>query len=109
MADEYGLELSRESWRDAVDGRGESHEIKAAMHEHANGQPGNFKIYRQYHEKLQAQGGDYVFASYRIRGKGVQILAHGRRHASRLPQVRWHGGGDHRDTQQAKIPISAVL
>jgi len=109
MADHYDVELARASWKDADAPDGTPVEIKAAMHEHADGQPGNFKIYREYHERLQSEGGVYLFAAYRIRGRGVEVLAHGRRRASRLPTVRWHGGGDHRGTQQAKIPISDVL
>ncbi|WP_232688373.1 hypothetical protein [Halobacterium zhouii] len=80
-----------------------------AVHGCADGQPGTFKIYRQYHEKLQREGGYYVFAVYWIRGRGVQVLTHGRHQASRLPTVRGHGGGDHLGPQRAKIPISAVL
>jgi hypothetical protein len=109
MAEKYGLELERESWRDAVDSDGRPVEIKAAMRETADGQPGSFKIYRQYHEKLRSHGGHYVLAVYRRRGTGVQVLATERRHASRLPLTTWHGGGDHRDTQQGKVPVSVVL
>lgn len=109
MAEKYRLELSRESWRDAIDADGRPVEIKSAMREHADGQPGNFKIYRQYHQKLRARGGYYVLAAYRRRGRGVQVLATEKRHASRLPLLTWHGGGDHRDTQQAKVPVSVVL
>jgi len=105
MADHYDVELARASWKDANAPDGTPVEIKAAMHEHADGQPGNFKIYREYHEKLQSEGGVYLFAAYRVRGRGVEVLAHGRRRASRLPTVRWHGGGKHRGTQQAKIAI----
>ncbi|MFC3478735.1 hypothetical protein [Halobacterium litoreum] len=109
MASEYGLDLARASWKDADGPDGEPHEIKAAMHEHADGQPGTFKLYREYHEKLQREDGYYVFAAYRIRGRGVEVLAHDRRHASRLPTLRWHGGGDHRGTEQAKVAISDVV
>jgi len=109
MAEEYNLDLARASWKDADGLGGEPHEIKAAMHEHADGQPGTFKLYREYHEQLQREGGYYVFAAYRIRGRGVEVLAHDRRPASRLPTLRWHGGGEHRDTQQAKVSISEVL
>jgi len=109
MSEQYNLDLARASWKDADASDGTPHEIKAAMHKHADGQPGTFKIYREYHEKLQRQGGYYVFASYRRRGTGVQVLGHGRRHASRLPSIRWHGGGAHRGTQQAKIAIADVL
>jgi hypothetical protein len=109
MAETYNLDLARASWKDADGPRGEPHEIKAAMHEHADGQPGTFKLYREFHEKLQREGGYYVFAAYRIRGRGVEVLRHDRRNASRLPTLRWHGGGEHRDTQQAKVAISDVL
>jgi len=109
MAEQYDLTLARASWKDANAPSGTPVEIKAAMHEHADGQPGTFKLYRQYHEKLQREGGVYVFAAYRIRGRGVEILAHERRRASRLPTLRWHGGGKHRGTEQAKVPIRTVL
>jgi len=109
MADHYDVELARASWKDADAPDGTPVEIKAAMHEHADGQPGTFKIYREYHEKLQQQGGVYLFASYRVRGRGVQVLAHDRRRASNLPTVRWHGGGDHRGTEQAKVSITDIL
>jgi len=109
MADVHDLSLARASWKDANAFDGTPVEIKAAMHEHADGQPGTFKIYRKYHEQLQREGGVYVFAAYRIRGRGVQVLSHGRRRASKLPTVRWHGGGDHRGTEQAKLAIADVL
>jgi hypothetical protein len=109
MAETCDLELARASWKDAHAPGGTPVEIKAAMHEHADGQPGTFKLYRQYHERLQQEGGVYVFAAYRIRGRGVEVLTHDRRRASRLPTLRWHGGGEHRDTQQAKLAISDVL
>jgi len=109
MADHYDVELARASWKDANAPDGTPVEIKAAMHEHADGQPGNFKIYREYHEKLQSEGGVYLFAAYRIRGRGVEVLAHNQRRASQLPTVRWHGGGGHRGTEQAKITIDNVV
>ncbi|ELZ19370.1 hypothetical protein C477_08528 [Haloterrigena salina JCM 13891] len=48
----------------------------------------------------------YGFAVYRKRGRGTQILKTTAVAASRLPTLGWHGGGDHRDTKQAKISIS---
>ncbi|MDS0478582.1 hypothetical protein [Natrinema sp. 1APR25-10V2] len=74
MAEKRRFELERASWHDARFGNGTPVEIKNTMHEHADGQPGNWKAYREYHEKL-----------------------------------RWHGGGDHRGTQQAKISIDAIF
>lgn len=108
MAEKYRLELARESWKDA-EKDGTPWELKATKRTHADGQPGNFKIYRAYHEKLQAAGGRYGFAVYRIRGRGCQVLATTTIPASRLPQVRWHGGGDHRGTKQAKIAINDIF
>jgi hypothetical protein len=109
MADEYNLSLARASWKDANAPGGTPVEIKSAMHEHADGQPGTFKLYRAYHEKLRENGGIYVFTAYRVRGRGIEILASDRRRASSLPTLRWHGGGDHRGTQQAKVAIADVL
>jgi hypothetical protein len=108
-AEEFRLELDRGSWHDARRPDGTPVEIKSTMREHADGQPGNFKLYRQYHERLRSAGGEYLFGVYRIRGRGVQVLAWERRPAARLPTVRWHGGGDHRDTQQAKVAIGDVF
>lgn len=108
LAEKYGLELARESWKDA-EKAGTPWELKATKRTHADGQPGNFKIYRKYHEQLQAESGRYGFAVYRIRGKGAQILDTTTLPASRLPKVRWHGGGDHRDTKQAKVSIGDIF
>ena len=109
LAEKYRLELERGSWKDAIDDSGTPWELKATKRTHADGQPGNFKIYRKYHRKLVDAGGRYGFAVYRIRGRGCQVLATTTRPASRLPAVTWHGGGDHRDTQQAKIPVGALF
>ena len=110
MADKYGLELARSPWKDAHRGRRpEPWELKATAHQHADGRPGNFKIYQKYHEKLQENDGMYGFAVYRKRGTGCQVLKTTTRAASRLPAVTWHGGGEHRDTRQAKLAIEDVF
>jgi len=108
-ADRYNLELDRCSWHDAKRPDGMPVEIKAAMHRHADGQPGTFKLYDQYHERLREANGWYVFAPYRVRGRGVEVLRWEMRHSSRLPRLDWHGGGDHRDARQAKLTIDAVI
>jgi hypothetical protein len=108
-AEKFRLDLERCSWHDAVRSDGAPVEIKSAMLEHADGQPGNFKIYQQYHSKLRENGGYYVFAPYRVRGRGISVVSWEMRHASRLPRLSWHGGGDHRDTQQAKLPIGEIF
>ncbi len=108
-AERYRLELERCSWHDALRPDGTPVEIKAAKRTHADGQPGNFKIYDRYHEQLREASGWYVFAPYRVRGRGVEVLAWEMRHSSRLPRLEWHGGGDHRDARQAKLQISALF
>lgn len=96
------------SWYDGVKG-GTPWEFKATAYQHADGQPGNFKVYKQYHAKLRRAGGMYGFAVYRRRGTGTQILKTKAVAASSVGPLRWHGGGDHRDTKQAKISIGDVF
>ncbi|WP_324664181.1 hypothetical protein [Haloarcula sediminis] len=108
-ADRYGFDLERASWHDARRDDGTPVEIKSAMIQHADGQPGNFKVYDQYHDELRDAGGYYVFGAYRVRGRGVQVLKWEMRHSSRLPRLEWHGGGSHRDAQQAKIGIDEIF
>lgn len=108
LAEKYHVELERSSWHDGRK-EGTPWEFKSTAYEHADGTPGNFKIYRKYHEKLQAAGGRYAFAVYRIRGRGAQVVRATSIPASRIPTVSWHGGGDHRDTQQAKLAIDDVF
>jgi len=108
-AERYDLDLDRCSWHDAKRPDGTPVEIKAAMHRHADGHPGTFKLYDQYHEKLRAANGWYVFAPYRVRGRGIQVLDWEIRHSSRLPNLYWQGGGKHRDAQQAKIKIKRMF
>ena len=105
----YRLDLDRASWHDARRDDGTPVEIKSAMIEHADGQPGNFKIYDQYHDRLREADGYYVFGAYRRRGRGVQVLRWEMRHSSRLPRLDWHGGGDHRDARQAKVGIDEIF
>lgn len=35
----------------------DAHEIKSMMYEHVDGQPGNWKVYQEYHEKLRRYDG----------------------------------------------------
>jgi hypothetical protein len=109
-AEKYPVYLERASWHDARRDLDDSPvEIKSTMYEHADGQPGNFKLYDQYHEKLRNQDGWYIFGVYRIRGRGVQVLKWDMRHSSRLPLLDWHGGGDHRDARQSKVGIGEIF
>lgn len=108
-AEEYRLELDRSSWHDAKRNDGIPVEMKSTMHRHADGQPGNFKVYDKYHQTLRKANGWYLFIVYRVRGRGVEILKMEMRHSSRLPSLNWHGGGSHRDAQQAKINIGEIF
>ena len=115
LADRYNVRLVDDdgkrldtSWYDGLK-EGTPWEFKATAHQHADGNPGNFKIYEEYHEKLQQQGGRYGFAVYRRRGTGTQILKVKAVKASNLPLLKWHGGGEHRDSRQAKLPIDAIF
>lgn len=108
-AERYGLELDRSSWHDARRGDRTPVEIKSAMYRHADGQPGNFKLYSTYHRRLRRANGWYIFVVYRVCGPGVQVLKMEMRHSSRLPSLSWHGGGDHRDAKQSKLDIKAVF
>ncbi len=107
LVDDSGTRLDT-SWYDGLKA-GTPWEFKATKHRHADGQPGNFKVYKQYHSKLQRNGGWYGFAIYRKRGRGTQILKTKALPASRLPTLRWHGGGDHRGTKQAKVSLGSVF
>lgn len=84
-------------------------ETKAAMHEHANDIEETFKPYRESHKQLQREGGVSVFTACRILGCDVEVRAHDKWRASRLPTGRRYGGDDHRGTTQAKLPISQVI
>ena len=108
-AERYGLELDRASWHDARRADRTPVEIKSAMHRHSDGQPGTFKLYDQYHEKLRAENGCYIFAVYRVRGRGLEVLQWNIRHSSQTPALNWHGGGNHRGAKQAKIPIKSIF
>jgi len=42
---------------------------------------------------------------YRRRGTGTQILKTTAVRASKLPTLRWYGGGSHRESRQQKMSI----
>lgn len=55
--DEYRLIPARSSWCDAEMKNGKPVEIKSTRLKHADGQPGNFKLYEQYHRQLRRNDG----------------------------------------------------
>ena len=110
MAEKRRFELERASWHDARFQNGTPVEIKSTMLEHSDGQPGNFKIYRDYHDKLRRADGWYCFVVYRPHGRsGCTIVKDKMVKSTNLPLLRWHGGGDHRGTEQTKIAIADVF
>ncbi|WP_353617819.1 hypothetical protein [Natranaeroarchaeum aerophilus] len=110
MAKKRRFSLERASWHDARFQNGTPVEIKSTMVKHSDGQPGNFKIYQKYHEKLRRHDGWYCFVVYRPHGRsGCTVLDDKMVRVGDLQLIRWHGGGDHRGTEQAKISIQAVL
>ncbi|MCL9812589.1 hypothetical protein [Natranaeroarchaeum aerophilus] len=110
MARKRRFSLERASWHDARFQNGTPVEIKSTMREHSDGQPGNFKVYRKYHEKLRRHDGWYCFVVYRPHGRsGLTVLDDRMVRAGDLPLLRWHGGGDHRGTKQAKLQIRSVF
>lgn len=99
MAKKRRLKLERTSWHDATFQNGTPVEIKSTMHEHADGQPGNWKVYRKYHEKLRRHNGWYCFVIYKPHDRSeLTILQDKMVRSANLPLLRWHGGGDHRET-----------
>ncbi|AXR82311.1 hypothetical protein [Natrarchaeobaculum sulfurireducens] len=110
MARKRRFVLERASWHDARFQNGTPVEIKSTMLEHSDGQPGNFKIYRAYHDRLRRADGWYCFVVYRPHGcSGCTIVKDKMVKAMNLPLLRWHGGGEHRETLQAKVHISHVF
>jgi len=110
-AAEYRLQTEgvHNYWRDAVMQDGTPVEIKAAMHQRADGTEGRFRIFEKAHDQLAANNGRYVLVVYRVRGRGIQVLQSTMLHASQLPGTTWYGAGGHRDSQQRKLKISSVL
>ena len=106
----YGLEPARSAWKDAEYKNGKPVEIKSTMLEHADGNPGTFKLYDKAHSKLRRHDGAYVFVVYRTPDSDrVDVLKQKLVHSSRLPRLSWHGGGDHRGMRQAKVSISEIF
>lgn len=74
MAEKYGLDLDRTSWRDAIGADGCPVEIKATQRERDSGAKGRFRLFKEQHERLSEQDGSYIFVAYRPYGRGIQVL-----------------------------------
>ncbi|WP_235920793.1 hypothetical protein [Natronorubrum halalkaliphilum] len=106
----WSLALERASWHVARFQKGTPIEIKSTMLEHTDGQPGNFTVYSEYHEKLRRADGWYCFVVYGPHGRsGCTIVKDNMVRSSDLPLFRWHGNGGHRGTEQPKISIDSIF
>ncbi len=104
------FDLEWASWHDTRFGNGTPVESKSTMPEHADEQPGNWKMCREYHEKRRRHDGWYCFIVYRVHGRsGCTILRDQMVRSSDEPLLRWHSGGDHRGAEQAKGSIDTIF
>lgn len=84
----FSLELA--SCHDATFQNGTPVEIESTMIEHSDGQPGNFTVYKTYHDKLRRADGWYCFVVYRPHGRsGCTIVTDKMCKASNLALLRW--------------------
>lgn len=104
----YGLEADRSSWHDARTSDGRPVETKAAMLERGSGREGRFRIFEEYHKKLEQADGLYVFVAYVARGRGIQVQAM-RSLASSDLNLTFYGAGGHRESRQVKIPPGRIF
>ncbi|GGN17861.1 hypothetical protein [Halarchaeum nitratireducens] len=88
------------SWRDAVQDDGTPVEIKATD---ASRDYPRFKVFEEYHDRLAAAGGKYVFVLYRRRGRGLTVLRMQMLPATQIPVSTWYTNGGHRDSKETKI------
>ena len=103
----YNLESEHTSWYDAVTTDGRPCETKAAMLNRARGK-GRFRVFEEYHRKLEAEGGLYVFVAYEAAGRGIRVQKMRAVDASDL-NLDFYGAGGHRSSRQCKIPVRAVF
>lgn len=73
-----------------------------------DGSEGRFRVFEEYHKKLEANDGLYVFVAYRAVGQGIQVRAMRSLEASEL-RLSFYGAGGHRDSRQVKIPPEKVF
>lgn len=104
----YDLDAEHDSWHDAKTDDGRPVEIKAAMLNRASGQTGRFRVFEEYHRRLEQNDGIYVFVAYRAAGRGIRVEEMRTLEAESL-SVDWYGAGGHRNSNQAKIPPAAIF
>jgi hypothetical protein len=90
-------------------------EIKAALRRKSDGRggtkEGEFFVFESPHQWLRRHDGYYVFAVYRFRGRGVQVLKTKRVHASNLPYFEFHESGHpgRNDDREARFKVSQIF
>lgn len=104
----YGLEADHTSWTDARTPDGRAVEIKAAMLNRASGLEGRFRVFEEYHRRLEQADGLYIFVAYRALGRGIQVRRMRSIEATSL-RLEFYGAGGHRDSRQVKIPPSKIF
>lgn len=112
-AERFGLDLDHSPVRgvrvDALDpSDGSPWDVKGAMTNRKRGK-GRFRLWKDQHDVLEAEGGGYVFVRYRAVDNGIRVLEM-RRVPARAIRCDWGGSGDHRrDSPQAKILAMEVF
>lgn len=111
-AERYALDLDHRRvdgvHLDAVAADGSPVDIKGAMTNRKSG-PGRFRLWRDQHRVLEAEGGSYVFVRYRAEQGGITVQDT-RAVEAQAVRVDWGGSGDHRrDSQQAKILATSLF
>lgn len=104
----YGLDADHASWHDARTSDGRPVETKSCMLTRRDGSEGRFRIFEQYHRKLEAADGLYVFAAYVPKGSGIQVRAMRSLEAGSL-RLSFYGAGGHRNSRQVKIAPARVF
>ena len=90
-------------------------EIKGALRRKSDGRggtkEGEFFVFEEPHKWLRRRDGYYVFAVYRFRGTGVQILKTKRVHASKLPYFSFHESGHTKrdNDREARFKVSQIF
>lgn len=101
----YGLVADRDSWHDALDGDGLPWDCKACMLSRPSPR---FRLWREQHERLEREGGGYVFIAYVPRGAGIQVRNARTVRAADLT-LNWYGSGEHPKGDQKKVRPSRVF
>ena len=104
----YRLDPEHDGHHDAVTQDGRPVEIKSAMTNRNSGRQGRFRIFKQYHQRLERAGGCYVFVAYRRAGQGISVVRM-RSAAAEDMTLNWYQGRHHRDSEEVKLGIGHVF